>query len=607
MAKLIENKWFACAVILISALMRLIFLDADTSIFKASEDVLDEFWWVSAALYKINFGVFPTEYQAGPLAAGPLYSFLIYGWFQCFGIQLFSLRFLAWFSSLLVILFSYFLIKKSNAKTAFWLAIALSFLHSFIIYSRIAQVEMLQLALLMFSFLLLKAEKHLAYFAAGLVLGVALFLKLSFIIAIPALYLSFLMMNRSRINFRGIFLITAGLLSIVLPFILLFFIPNAAIHEAYFQAFSNGIYSINELVHPLGIPFRLMFLYEHNLFYDPSFFILCILLFSKVFISQMDELSTAPISNSFKWVLWFSVFYFIFLLFTDFNERRMLLLLPGLVVALFTPIKKKTINVIRLALCYIFSLSLIPIIKNNLGNVIFINIGSDILNPYAFFIIVHLLVFSATVYFIKIKRKLDHPAIKFFGIFFMLFWFYLVIKSQIIHWVPFSDAIIFVAVFFFMAVLIFLGQGFSRTKHLAMSTAFAIAFLMHLGNIIYPSFSTQIALLETRNYNEYGAIIAGDNSIYLTAFASKIKPLAFTGDYKANADVLLKQFKMFRPERYMIQLENGEEGLKQIDEEILEISKRANCEFEFIDYMGLLPHFGRFRKEILVYKVTYLD
>lgn len=587
--------------------MRLIFLDADTSIFKASEDILDEFWWVSAAIYKINFGVFPAEYQAGPLAAGPLYSFLTYGWFQYFGIQLFSLRFLAWFSSLLVILFSYRLIKKSNAKTAFWVALALSFLHTFFIYSRIAQVEMLQMALLMLSFLLLNTEKYFAFFAAGLVLGVSLFLKLSFIIAIPALYLSFLMINRSQINFRGLCLITAGLLSVVLPFMLLFYIPNAAVHEAYFQAFSNGIYSINELIHPLGIPFRLMFLNQHNLFYDPTFFILCILLFSKVFNSPIKELATTPITNSFKWILWFSCIYFIFLLFTDFNERRMLLLLPGLVIALFTPTKKKTIDVIRLALFYIFSLSFIPIIKNNIGSVILINVGSDILNPFAFLILIHLLVFSAIVYFIKIKRIPDHPVIKLFGILFMLFWFYLVIKSHILHWGPFSQEIIFVVALFLMAVLIFLGSGFSRTKQMTLSTAFAIAFLMNLGTLIYPNFTTQIALLETRDYKKDGATIAGDNSIYLTAFASKIKPLAFTEDYKANADVLLKQIKMFRPERYMIQFENGDVGLMQINEVMLEISKRARCEFEFINYIGLLPRFGKFRKEILVYKITYPD
>jgi len=608
MYQLLEKKQIVYLILILLGISRLIFLSADPSIFRSSGDLSDEFWWASAALIKNNTGSYPEDLLSGALAVGPAYSFILTYWFKVFTTDLFSLRIMSCLASFLSAFTLYHIFKSTNKTYAALTAFGLSLLHLFYAYSRVAQIEMLQLSLFLIVFYMLKFNHSKCFLLTGFLSAFAVLLKVSFIIMIPAVGFLIIMKKRKNV-LKEILLFSTGFVFVILPAILFFFVPYNHLFKAYFSAFSNINFSLIELLHPLGIPFRLIYLPNHLVFQDATFALLFIFVLIRCFKKLFSENEVFLENKTFNSLMIVSVVYFFFLLFTDFNERRMVLLLPAITAMLFIPyqIQSSIKSYVYLVAMYVFSLSLIIQLKYYFGSIMMFSIFPEAINDTAFWIIVHLLLFVSYA-FVYLKYKYAYKLV-FQYIFLCIITVGIaqMISKNYMYWGFSIFSVQYVQLIFFsiLICLTFIYVRFNKNQILQLSWLF-FAIIIQSMVMFQSTYTIEKMSIDFNSRFTDLNYVAGDNSIFIAAFPHPEKVLPFTGSFKDNPEALVKQFNTYKPEIYLSTKKQGSNTI-EFKENLKAIENELGCRFEPIWMYELIPKSLAYKTDLLVFKIIYQE
>lgn len=255
------------------AFSRVFFLDADPSLFKRVGDIGDEGYWVQQARDRALFGDWVTDEFVQGLAAAPLFTILTYGVFSAGGVSLFGARLVTAVAGVFSVLLIYLIVRRSAGRAAVAAAFILSINSSFFSYNRIAHPESLVIMFLLFGFFFLAPGRTGPgrCFFAGICLALAILSKITAAYFLPAAVLYLIALRaRREIDWKGIALSVAGLLSLLVPVALVYYFPFYHLFEVTLTALSN------QNPAPLSVAMNLFFLTSNHYFSLPSVFMLVI-------------------------------------------------------------------------------------------------------------------------------------------------------------------------------------------------------------------------------------------------------------------------------------------------------------------------------------------
>jgi hypothetical protein len=320
----LKKKLFVSFIVLL-ALSRFLFPESDPAWWKSTDDIHDEAWWAENVRRMILGEPWPGDVFARAWAVGPLTAAWHWMSFKLFGINYFSLRLIAIIPSTLSILLILF--KKlpgfsDNKRDQ--AAIILAVLPAFWSLSRIGHIEaMLSMLLLLIVYLSFSTNRN-HWFLIGFLMLLGILFKFSFVYFICALFAWFLFRGiRLKNIFRALSVIfIGGCISYVI-----YFYPNRLVFQPFYSYFSASFYSIEQLLDPRGWLLRLAWLPEKNFVTNPLNVILISAIFIRLGQGRMPIRRTGIASLLFISIL--------FLLGSDFSDRRLIILLVLLPLALF--------------------------------------------------------------------------------------------------------------------------------------------------------------------------------------------------------------------------------------------------------------------------------
>lgn len=574
-------------VLLLFAVLKLLFLDADLSFFKHPEDFSDEFWWSSAAIAKYQTGHFPTGAEAGPLLVGPLYTGLLWLWLNIFSPSLFCLRLLAWLAGTISVFLLYRIFSSWDKKQAFGVALAFSLIHSVFVYSRFAQVEVLQLMLFLWMVLWLSKETAPNVFGAGVIAALAMLLKFSFLPITAAVVLYFFRggFNRNAFKQVGLFLSPSLFLYSIYH---IAFIANESLQASvYFGAFANSYYPLVDLLNPLSIPFRLMYMHQHTWFYDWSVLLLFAIGALSLFVPKQKSRLTEDCTLHPLLIL--SGIYFLFLLFTDFNERRMILLLPATAALYINGIPFHYHRWLKYAMMYVASLicmlqlvELLPF--QYIRQAIFegpFHFRLSVLHGLLFFIA---FVFRERMPYLSV-RKNEIGLLTVGAMLIILLQFNL---SRVLDLYQSIALLLFCLI---MTVIAYLSLVTHGVKYIRFAW-FGIALGMQVFVLVQPGYSVKESLNVFAELISDTDHVAGDQVIYAACFHEPQKILAFTNSMKDNPELLLQQVEKHHPGIF-IRLSHRNHGPISGAETMVLISEQLGCSFRILQRIPLLKDIQR--------------
>ncbi len=226
-------------------LFQLVNLDADPSPIKRFGDISDEGYWLHNARSKVLFGEFtPDELKISYLGA-PLYNMLTYGIFKLFGLSYFSGRIISLLSlwSIIIMLFSFFkqnfgIIKATISAGLF------GFMHEVLMYSKWGTPLLLEMGFLtaiLFFYVLGKNKCQYYLYVSGVSFGLAVLSKLTALLFLPVLIIFlFLEKATNRISFKNIGMLVFGLLLVIVPFVMFFYLPHLEDYKVMFAHYAGG-------------------------------------------------------------------------------------------------------------------------------------------------------------------------------------------------------------------------------------------------------------------------------------------------------------------------------------------------------------------------------
>ncbi|MFN4123246.1 MAG: ArnT family glycosyltransferase [Flavobacteriales bacterium] len=584
MIKALSQACLHTPVLLLFAVLKLLFLEADLSFFKHPEDFSDEFWWASAAIAKCQSGHYPTGAEAGPLFAGPLYSGLLWLWFKIFTPSLFSLRLLAWLAGTISVFLLYRLFTTWGKQQAFGVALTFSLVHSVFVYNRFAQVESLQLLLFLWMVLWLSKKESHNLIGAGVIAALALLLKFSFLPMTAAVVMYFFRGGSNRNAFKqvGIFLFPSLLFYLIYH---IAFIANESRQASvYFGAFANSYYPLVDLLNPLSIPFRLMYLHQHTWFYDWSVLILFTIGALSLFVPKppfklSDDGRIHPL-------LILSGIYVLLLLFTDFNERRMILLLPGIAAIFIYGIPFRYHLLLKYVTFYVASLICMLQVVELLP---YQEVRQAILKgPFHFrLIILHGKLFLLALHF---RDRLPYLNTRKNDVGLLVVCAMLIVMLQfnfsgVLDMHPSFALLLFSLTIVTVIYLFLLKQGIKYIRF----AWFGIALGMQVFVLAQSSFSVKEGLSEFSTLINDADYVAGDQVIYAACFNQPQKILAFTNSIQDNPEILLQQFEKHHPNIF-IRLSHQIHGPISGAETIVLMSEKLGCSFRIIQGIPLLKN-----------------
>ena len=315
-------------VLLVSVDLRFIFLEADPfpySVFGAT--------WVDEGVYAHNarnyalFGEWKLENDSwNPIYISPTYTYLELLSFKLFGVNTFAMRLVPALLGILsiVIAGAIYMARKLEEGILFSILLLTNSMH--IVYSRIATVESILLALMVVIIALMVFDKKYSWFLAGLLTPVLFFSKIIsafFAASIPVTLLTYAFFYKSKDHIKKLGIFASGAIISLIPW-LFWLIPNLSNWKFMnFEIVSNRIgISFIELG-VMGLNFAQFSLLNPLLILISAISLsyLCISLFRKGKIEFIDLL------------LFVSILLFLGqILITDYDLRRFFLIIPILII-----------------------------------------------------------------------------------------------------------------------------------------------------------------------------------------------------------------------------------------------------------------------------------
>lgn len=304
--------------------VRLIWLNADPFWLKHYSDIHDETWWADNARLKLLFGQWQMDEFSGAMAVSPIGTVLHWLGFYFGGINFFSLRFWSALSGLLSIGLIYRIVVKNRLTNPLLITATFASFQTWIMWNRLGHWEStLGFLLLLIYYSLFHTSIRFNLIISSVIAAVGFFIKPTFVyLAIPVFGV-FVTSNNGDITHKLKMLAKLSLpgLLIALLFKVFYFDVHLIQFQPYYQHFQSIYYSWFDLINPIYFITKLSGIFRNEFFVQPDVaFILLILLLFK------NERNTSV----YHLKLLISAI-FIGLLFSDFNSRRFIPLLPLLV------------------------------------------------------------------------------------------------------------------------------------------------------------------------------------------------------------------------------------------------------------------------------------
>lgn len=467
----LKKKLFVGFIVLL-ALSRFLFPEADPAWWKSTDDIHDEAWWAENVRRMILGEPWPGDTFARAWAVGPLTA--VWHWisFKLFGINYFSLRLLAIIPTTLSILLILFKkIPGFDDNKRYQAAIILAVLPAFWSLSRIGHIEAMLSFLLLLIVFLSYSNKRNIWLIIGILMLIGMLFKFSFVYNVIALFTWFL--------FRGIHLkkillafIACGVLG-CLSYVFYFY-PNRQVFQPFYSYLSASFFSIEQLLDPRGWLLRLAWLPEKDFVTNPLNVILISTILMRIGQGRMPIRRTGIASLLFISIL--------FLLGSDFSDRRLIILLVLLPLALFEDHSIESSSTFRFCFAWFCGLPLFV----TFSNLHIVNDGNS-LNELLSIVPVFLLVYSSFFLILKFlfSKYLINPSLKILQ-FTILFW---IGKSLWLSAGVFNEmtgiSLIIIALIFYCIIAIECFNSWFKAISIARNLTFS--FLVLFGVIIISS------------------------------------------------------------------------------------------------------------------------
>ena len=403
----LKKKLFVGLIVLL-ALSRFLFPEADPAWWKSTDDIHDEAWWAENVRRMLLGEAWPGDAFARTWAVGPITACWHWMSFKLFGINYFSLRLIAIIPSTLSILL--ILIKKipgfdANKRTQASLILAV--LPAFWSLSRLGHTEAMLSFLLILIVYLSYSFNRSHWFLIGFLMLVGILFKFSFVYFVCALFTWFV--------FRGISLkkiivalsvfVIGGCLSYVI-----YFYPNRQVFQPFYSYFSASYYSMEQLLDPRGWLLRLAWLPEKCFVTNP----LNVILISAILI----RIGQGRIPIRRTGIASLIVISILFLLGSDFSDRRLIILLVLLPLALFEDHSLESSSTFRYCIAWFCGLPLFV----SISNLHILNEGNS-LNDLLISVPVFILAYASFFLIIKsiFTKYVSNPSLKILQLA-ILFW-----------------------------------------------------------------------------------------------------------------------------------------------------------------------------------------
>ncbi|MDD5163574.1 MAG: glycosyltransferase family 39 protein [Candidatus ainarchaeum sp.] len=321
-----KKLFFIIVTILFLSLfaLRFISLESDPLLLKRIGDAGDEGYWIHNAKNLALFGQFSLD-DWNPFILSPLSTVLFFLSFKAFGVGFFAMRFVqALFSCLILLLMFFFVKKYSNIKTALISVVLAGTSITFLAFNRLGLLETGQLFFLLLLVYLIGEKK---FFLSGLAFAIAVLLKVSAILYLPAFgFLLLFELFKGRAKIKQVFYFAAAL------------IPAAAIYAAIFAFFPSFAQSFFGVTNPGTTSLlNFFFILTNPLFQRIDFYLL--FLFSALFLLGLFAKKRTRELNFLEYssIIWLVV-GLAAMPFGDFSDRRFFVFLaPMAILAALLP------------------------------------------------------------------------------------------------------------------------------------------------------------------------------------------------------------------------------------------------------------------------------
>jgi 4-amino-4-deoxy-L-arabinose transferase-like glycosyltransferase len=258
--KMLKSNYFIILLLVALFLFQLVNLDSDPSPLKRIGDLGDEGYWVHNARSKVLFDTFtPDDWKISYFGA-PLFNLLTYTSFKLVGVSYFSARLVSMVSLWLIIILIYFMLKPSYGNNmAIITTVLFGVMHELLMYVKWGTPLLLEMffytAIL---FLSSKQNKtNFSFYLIGIAYSFAILSKLTALLFSPVLasYL-FLELLRNKISVKDISRVLIGFFVVIVPFLVVFVIPNIHEYKLLLEYTGSANISINNIIkHILYVPF----------------------------------------------------------------------------------------------------------------------------------------------------------------------------------------------------------------------------------------------------------------------------------------------------------------------------------------------------------------
>jgi hypothetical protein len=522
----LKKKLFVGFIVLL-ALSRFLFPESDPAWWKSTDDIHDEAWWAENVRRIILGEPWPGDVFARVWAVGPLTA--VWHWisFSLFGIHFFSLRLIALIPSTLSILIILF--KKLpglDDNKRYQAAIILAVLPAFWSISRIGHIEAMLSFLLLLIVFLSYSNKRNIWLLIGILMLIGVLFKFSFVYNVIALFTWFL--------FRGIHL-KKILLALIVCFVLgclsyvIYFYPNRQAFQPFYTYLSASFYSIEQLLDPRGWLLRLAWLPEKIFVTNP----LNVILISAVLI----RLGQGRIPFRRTGIASLIVISILFLLGSDFSDRRLIILLVLLPLALFEDHSIESSSTFRYCLAWFCGLPLFVTFSNlylfNEGNSL-----NELLSIVPVFLLVYTLFFLILNFIFK--KYVSNPSLKILQ-FAILFWIGKALWSSasIFNEMTGISFILFALILCFIIGIEFYNAWFkaiSYTRNLSFSLLVLLGIFLISSVTINPNYTLRVSAYIIKKRCAEGNGIGPESLVEITLLGSCRPELNLDANNISNVD-----------------------------------------------------------------------
>ncbi len=532
---------FLIVIILAIVVSKFIHIEADPWSVKSTADIHDEAWWAENAKLKIQEDNWIKDDIAGGLAVSPVINLIYYCSFKLFGINFFSLRIFSVLASILNILLYYLLSKRYllTYREALISTLLFASLPIYFIIGRTGLLETGLISILLISILLVIQNNYWLVFFAGVSAAVGLQLKGSFLFLIPIIIFLIYVKNKNTIK-KDLVFFCLGAIIVSLSLYLFYYFPRISLFQAYYSAFSNEFYTLKELLNPAGIVIRLGYLFSKETLADPFIFSLILLLIYRiVYFKSNNEMN--------KLMLGFFI-GFVCTLFSDFNDKRILIICIGIPIFVSKSISEKgSLNINTLRKVSIFcSFSFF----SNMPNIHFFNwqesylVGISI-DSVLVFTVSMVLIFAAFLELEKMKRynKVVEFIYQLIIIIFLSKILALIFSNQLDLKIESLYLIAISSIIICLIYHLLLNRRMSLNHLIPIIIGFQISYISF--QLYSDTFEIRNLNLAFANMGKQNERIIGPNSIFEISFLSKTHPIYFSNKGNLSKGILRNDVKWY--------------------------------------------------------------